>query len=246
MNVLTANLTASSITSSLAICLSMLLTPFLVVFRDLPDPLLILAPGKWLFRSTPRASPGVLVKSPVGGLNGSSMAPLSFARIFLHLVSSWTLCINFRVSRGVSILGSSMYLWSDNEDSSDTPQHQTNLWNLFTKISYNLKFLNVFYIFLISEVNLWTILGYISYFFKILIFPGYPRNLRPILFIINFCEKILIFFWIFLWFFKFWKSFTKITENFYEIPLKFSGYSSHFFLEPLGSLLFSQFTAIFL
>ncbi len=43
---------------------SALLAPLLVIFGDLSGPLLVLAPRKWLSRSTPKASPGVLVKSP--------------------------------------------------------------------------------------------------------------------------------------------------------------------------------------
>ncbi len=94
MNELTGPLTLSSVTTFLAIYQSALLAPLLVIFIDLSGPFLVLAPGKWLSRNTPRASPGVLVKSPFGSRNGFSMAPLSFARIFLSLVYSGILFID--------------------------------------------------------------------------------------------------------------------------------------------------------
>ncbi len=88
MNEFTAHLTLSSITTFLAIRQSLLLAPLLVIFRDLSGRLLVLAPGKYLSRSTSRVFPCVLVKSQFESRSGSSMAPLSFARIFLNLVNS--------------------------------------------------------------------------------------------------------------------------------------------------------------
>ncbi len=67
-----------------------------MVFVTISYPILIFAPGKWLSKSIPMVSPGVLVRSSIGSFNVFNMAPLSFARNFLSLVGSGTLFMDSR------------------------------------------------------------------------------------------------------------------------------------------------------
>ncbi len=73
---------------------SSLLTLILPDWSTISGSFLILAPGKCVTRSIPKASSNVLDRSSVESLNGSFTAPLSFARIFLSLENSGVLSID--------------------------------------------------------------------------------------------------------------------------------------------------------